>query len=160
MKKAQEDDIIKKKGYKPEDVNAMVEAIVAKRLENDPRLKEFEAMKNIDKEKYVNAQLAAINEATGQKLTIKDLPKETIDLWGKGLDLEQAYYATQGKTVIAKVKGQVNNGSLDHLNVGGSSGQPKVRRLTAEEKDIYRSISPHLTEDDLNKKTVEIKSTK
>ena len=160
MKKAQEDDIIKKKGYKPEDVNAMVEAIVAKRLAEDPRLKELDAIKNVEREKYVESQLASINEATGQKLTIKDLPKETLDLWGKGIDLEQAYYATQGKAVIARARGQANNGSLDHLNVGGGSGQPKVRRLTQDEKDIYRGIAPHLTEDELNKKTVEIKSSK
>lgn len=160
MKKAQEDDIIKKKGYKPEDIASLVETLVEKRIKEDPRLAKLTALEESERDKYVEAKLAAINEATGQKLTVKDLPKETVDLWAKGIDLEQAYYATQGKTVIAKVKNQANNGSLDHLNVGGSSGQPKMRRLTAEEKEIYRSIAPHLTEDELNKKTVEVKSTK
>lgn len=157
MKKAQEDKLIKDKGYKPEDIKSLVETLVEERMKTDPRLVKLTALEQSEKDKYVETKLAAINEATGQKLTVKDLPKETVELWAKGIDLEQAYYATQGKQVIAKVKNQVNNGSMDHLHVGGGSGQPKMRRLTQEEKDIYKSIAPHLTEDELNKKTVEVK---
>jgi len=156
MKKAEETKLIKEKGYNPEDLEKVLEPILKKRLEDDPRFKRLEALEERDRDEYVKTQLAAINEATGQQLKITDLPKETIDMWAKGINLEQAYYATQGKQLINKVKTKTGNGSLDHLYVGSSSQQPKTRRLTESEKDIYRSIAPHLTEDDLNKKTVDI----
>ena len=156
MKKAEETKLIKEKGYNPEDLEKVLEPILKKRLEDDPRFKRLEALEERDRDEYVKTQLAAINEATGQQLKITDLPKETIDMWAKGINLEQAYYATQGKQLINKVKTKTGNGLLDHLSVGSSSQQPKTRRLTESEKDIYRSIAPHLTEDDLNKKTVDI----
>jgi len=157
MTKAKEADLIKKQGLNPEDVEKVIEPLVQKRLAEDPRLKKLEALEAREREEYVQSQLAAINTATGQTLTAKDLSKETLDLFAKGISLEQAYYATQGKDLVTKAKSQANNGTMDHLGVGQGVNQPKVRKLTEEEKAMYRSIAPHLTEDDLNKKTVEIK---
>jgi len=156
MKKAEETKLIKDKGYNPEDLEKVLEPILKKRLEDDPRLKRLEALEQRERDEYVQTQLTAINEATGQQLKITDLAPETLELWGKGINLEQAYYASQGKQLIAKAKTQTNNGSLDHLAVGSGSQQPKLRRLTEQEKDIYRSIAPHITEDELNKKTTPI----
>lgn len=156
MEKSKQDEIIKKQGYNPEDLEKVIEPLVQKRLADDPRLKELETFKAHERDQYVQSQLKAINEATGQTLTVKDLPKETLDLWAKGVDLEQAYYATQGKQLITKAKNQVNNGSLDHLALGSGAQQPKMRRLTESEKDMYRAIAPHLTEEELNKKTIEV----
>jgi len=156
MKKAEEANLIKKQGYNPEDLEKVIEPLVKKRLADDPRLKEFETFKQRERDEYIQSQITAINEATGQQLKITDLPQATLDLWAKGVDLEQAYYATEGKQIISRVKNQNSNGSLDHLATGSSSQQPKMRRLTEAEKDIYRSIATHLTEEDLNKKTVPV----
>lgn len=156
MKKAEEMSLIKKQGYNPDELEKVLEPILKKRLEDDPRFKRLEALEQRDRDEYVRTQLAAINDATGQQLKITDLSKDTVDLWSKGIPLEQAYYATEGKQLINKVKNQVNNGSLEHLAVGSGSQQPKVRRLTESEKDIYRSIASFLTEDELNKKTVPV----
>lgn len=158
MQKSKEADIIKKQGLNPEDVENVIEPLVLKRLADDPRLKRLEALEARERDEYIQSQLNAINTATGQTLTVKDLPKETLDLWAKGVGLEQAYYATQGKQLIAKSKGQIENGTLEHLATGASTQPLKTRKLTEDEKAMYRQIAPHLTEDDLNKKTVEVKS--
>lgn len=156
MKKAEEAKFVKEKGYNPEDLDKVLEPLLQKRLADDPRLKKLEALELREREAYLESQLKAINESTGQQLKITDLPKETLDLWGKGLELEQAYYATQGKTIIAKTKSQFENGTLNHLATGAGSQGSKTRKLTEDEKQMYRSIAPHLTEDDLNKKTIPV----
>ena len=53
----------------------------------------------------------------------------------------------QGKTIIAD-KSQFENGTLNHLATGAGSQGSKTRKLTEDEKQMYRSIA-HLTEDDL-----------
>lgn len=156
MKKAKEDELISKKGYNPKDIKEVLDPLVEKRLADDPRFKELEAFKARERDAYIQAQLTAINEATGQQLKIADLPQATLDLWAKGLNLEEAYYATHGKQIITKVKSEVSNGSLSHLATGGGAGQPKLRRLTEEEKAMYRAIAPHMTEEELNKKTTPV----
>ena len=156
MKKVGEADLIKKQGFNPEDIEKVVEPLVQQRLANDPRLKKLEALEQRERDEYVQSQLAAINTATGQNLTAKDLSKETLELFAKGVGLEQAYYAVNGKEIIAKNKSQINNGTMDHLGTGSSGQGVKTRKLTEEEKDMYRSIAPHLTEDELNKKTVTV----
>jgi len=157
MKRAEENNIIKKQGYDPDDLEKVLEPLMKKRLADDPRLKRLEALEQRERDEYIQAQIIAINEATGQQLKITDLPQATLDLWAKGIDLEQAYYATHGKQIINKVKTQIENGTLNHLATGSSSQQPKMRRLTEEEKSIYRAIAPHLTEEELNKKTTQVK---
>lgn len=154
MKKANEAALIKKQGYNPDDLEKVIEPLLQKRLADDPRLKEFEALKKREQDLYIQSQLTAINEATGQQLKITDLSKETVALWQKGIDLEKAYWATEGKTIAAKMSGK--NGTLTHLATGASQGATKTRPLTEAEKDMYRQIAPHLSEEQLSKKTVAI----
>lgn len=157
MQKAKESDLIKKHGYNPDEIESMIEPLIQKRLADDPRLKKLEALEQQEREIYVQSQLKAINEATGQQLTAADLPQATLDLWAKGIELKQAYYATHGETLITKGNIQQQNGSMTHLASGASTGGAKVRRLTDSEKDMYRSIVPGITEEELNKKTTPIK---
>lgn len=156
MKKAQEEDLIKQRGYDPEDMADLLEPLIQKRLADDPRLKKLEQIEARERDLYVQSQLAAINQATGQQLKMADLPQDTLDLWSKGIELEQAYYATHGKTLLTKTASQNQNGSLAHLATGSSSGQVKTRRLTNEEKEMWRAIVPGITEEELSKKTTKI----
>lgn len=153
MKKAKEAEIIKGAGYNAEDLSKVIDPILEERLKNDPRLARLQEYENREREAYIETQLKAINETTGQNLKKSDLPKETLDLWAKGLDLEQAYYATHGKQIVAKAA----TGSLTHMASTPGQGKVKTRPLTAEEKALYRSINPSITEEELSKKTTEIK---
>lgn len=156
MKKAQEADLLRKHGYNPEDLEEVIEPLLQKRLADDPRFKQLEALQAREREAYIAAQLAAINETTGQQLKMADLPQATLDLWAKGIELEQAYYATHGKTIITKGVNKENNGSMGHLANGSGAGHVKTRRLTEEEKALYRTINPYITEEELSKKTTPV----
>lgn len=157
LQKAKENEIIETHGYDPKDIEAVIEPLLAKRLADDPRLQKLAEYEARERDAYIQSQLAEINKATGQKLKIEDLSKETLDLWGKGLELEQAYYATQGKTIMNRVVSHLQQGTLTHLAPGAGAGNVKTRTLTAEEKALWRSINPDITEEELSKKTTQIK---
>ena len=156
IKKTKEKQLIKDSGYDPEELEAVLEPILKQRLSEDPRLKKLEEIENMEKEKYIQSQLDAIHQTTGQKFKLEDLGQETLDLWSKGVDLEKAFYATQGKTIITKGLSSLQTGSLNHLATGSGAGSVKTRRLTEDEKDIWRSIMPDITEEELAKKTTNI----
>ena len=156
IKKTKVKQLIKDSGYDPEELEAVLEPILKQRLSEDPRLKKLEEIENMEKEKYIQSQLDAIHQTTGQKFKLEDLGQETLDLWSKGVDLEKAFYATQGKTIITKGLSSLQTGSLNHLATGSGAGSVKTRRLTEDEKDIWRSIMPDITEEELAKKTTNI----
>lgn len=157
MKKAEQDKLVRNSGLDPEDVEKVVKPLLEQRLADDPRFKKLEEIEQREKETYIQSQLAAINQVTGQQLKVTDLSKETLDLWAKGVELEQAYYATHGKTIITKGLSQIQTGSLSHLATNPGMSQVKTRKLTAEEKDMWRSIVPGITEEELSNKTTNIK---
>lgn len=157
LQKAKENELIEKHGYDPKDIEAVIEPLLAKRLADDPRLQKLAEYEAREREAYIQSQLAEINKATGQNLKSEDLSQETLDLWSKGIELEQAYYATQGKTIITKGVSQSLQGSLAHLAPGSGAGSIKTRKLNEEEKAMWRAIVPGITEEELSKKTTQIK---
>ena len=156
LQKAKENELIEKHGYDPKDIEAMIEPLLAQRLADDPRLQKLAKYEARERDAYIQSQLAEINKATGQQLKVEDLPQDTLDLWAKGVELKQAYYATQGEAIITKGISQSQQGSLRHLAPGSGAGSIKTRKLTDEEKDMWRSIVPSITEEELSKKTTQI----
>lgn len=156
MKKAQEEKLVKDHGFDPKELEPIVDTLLKQRLADDPRLKKLEDYERRERDNYIQSQLTAINKTTGQNLKVDDLSKEVLDLWGKGVELEQAYYAIHGKTIISKGVSQLHNGTLDHLAPGTGTGSVKTRKLTEAEKEIWRSIVPGITEEELAKKTTPI----
>ena len=153
MKKVQTDKLVQENGFKPEDVEKILKPMLEERIKNDPRFKKLEDFEKREQTAYVTTSLANINKVTGQILTVDDLDKEVLNLWSKGVELEQAYYAIHGKTILTKGVNATQNGSMNHLAPGANAGLTKTRKLTDEEKAMYRSINPYITEEDLAKKT-------
>lgn len=156
-RKSKEKSLIKDAGLDEEQVEDVVKKLVEQRLADDPRLKELEAIKARDKANFVNTQLKEINKLIGSNFTsIDQLPPETLAMWEKTGDLKAAYLATQGETIITKGLARTRDGSLSHLAQGGNGAGAKVRALNDEEKAIWRSIIPDITEEELAKKTTPI----
>ena len=155
MRKANEKKMLKDAGLDENDTELMaaIDKLVEKRFSEDPRMKKIEAYEEDEKNKFVKDQLKEINELTGGKFTsIDELPKETLDMWGKIGNLKQAYLATQGSELLVKARAAKNSGTLSHLANGGSgSSGSKQRPLTEEEKDIYRMVMPEITDEELSK---------
>lgn len=157
MKQAREKKVLTDAGLDEESAK-VVDKIVEQRLADDPRLKKLAAIEKQQQEAFVASQLAAINSAAGTDFkSIDQLPPETLALWEKIGDLKQAYYATQGDTIFAKRRAASENGSTAHLANPGHSGGAKTRGLTEEEKAMWRMVMPDITEEELSKKTMDVK---
>lgn len=158
MLEAKEQKMLREAGLDEDEVSDVVTKLVEKRLSEDPRFKKLQEYEERDKAAFVKKQLNEVNKLSGQNYTSVDqLPPETLELWGKTGNLKQAFLATKGEELIAKGINKQASGSLDHLATIGSSGtSSKVRKLTDEEKEFYRSINPDITDEELNKKTTKI----
>jgi hypothetical protein len=157
MMKATERKIVEDQGYDPDEISALLEPLIEKRLALDPRFKKLEEIEAREKSDYLSKQLAEINKVSEVKYkSVNDLPQETINLFAKGVDLKQAFYATQGEGLFNRAASRANNGSLNHMAPLPNGNGVKTRGLTAEEKDMYRMIIPGITEEELSKKTIEI----
>ena len=158
MLKAKEKRMLREAGLDEDEVSDVVDKLLEQRLADDPRLKKLKEYEERDKAIFVKKQLSEVNRLSGQTYTSVDqLPPEVLEVWQKTGDLKQAYLATKGEELLNRNNERFSNGSLEHLaNGGGSGGGTKVRRLTDEEKNIWRSINPDITEEELNKKTTKI----
>ncbi len=152
MQKANEHKAFTEAGYNPEDIEKLIGPVVEKRLSEDPRMQELASFRAREEQRYVANQLAEIEKLTGLKVAEKDLSPETIELWKKGVDLSKAYIATNTTKINTGFKP-----STTHLATGAGAGGTNLRSLTQAEKDLYRSINPDITEEELNKKTLEVK---
>ena len=157
MLKAKESNLIKEHGYDEEDIEKLLTPLLEARLAADPRFKKLEEIEQREKQSYIDEQLKAINKLCGNKYkAVEDLPETTRNLWAKGVELEDAYIATVGKELLTKNAANVQKGSLSHLAPTSSNGGTKKRGLTEYEKQMYRSIMPDITEEELNSKTIDI----
>jgi len=151
MQKAKDKKLITEAGYNPDDLEKLIGPMLEKRLASDPRMQRLQQLEDQDKKAYTIAQLAEIEKLTGLKVKETDLSQETLDLMGKGVPLAKAYIATNSVKIIS------SKGSTDHLVTGASTGSVKTRNLTQSEKDFYKSINSYATDEELSKKTIEVK---
>ena len=157
MLKAKESKLIKEHGFDEEDVEKLLTPLLEARLAADPRFKKLEEIEQREKESYITEQLKAINTISGNKFkSVEDLPDTTLKLWAKGVELEEAYLATAGKELLTKNAAKAQKGGLEHLAQASSNGGTKKRGLTEYEKEMYRSIMPDITEEELNSKMIDI----
>ena len=157
MLKAKESRLIKEHGFDEEDVDKLLTPLLEARLAADPRFKKLEEIEEREKQTYIKEQLVAINKISGNKFkSVDDLPEATINLWAKGVELEEAYLATAGKELLNKTAAQVQKGSLSHMAPTGSNSGTKKRGLTEYEKQLYRNIMPDITDEELNAKLIDI----
>lgn len=163
MQKHNEKKILNDAGYdeNDENLNNAIDKLVNQRLSNDPRLKKLEEYENREKARFVSDQLQEINGLIGvdNKYTnVDQLPKDVLTLWEKTGNLKQAYLAVEGEKLLTRNNQKKSKDSFSHLANPTNSSNIKTRGLTNEEKDIYRAImGSYISEEELNKKTIEIK---
>lgn len=158
LKAARERKVMDEAGLDEETVAPVVEKLIQQRLADDPRMKKLAQYEEREKAEFVKTQLGEINKLTGQKFTSLDqLPADTLAMWEKTGNLKQAYLATQGEELLAKGIRHEEQGTLRHLADTSSNGTgTRTRALTEDEKKIWRSIMPDITEEELSKKTTNI----
>ena len=158
MVKSRQNKLIEEQGLDPEQVSPVVEELVKQRLNDDPRMKELETYRRQRIEEFGKRELAEITSLTGGEITkLSQLPREVIDLWKTEGSLKSAYMKLEGEKLINKIRSEQSKGSTSHLNSpSGTTGTPDNKRpLTAEEKELWKFFNPSMTEEELNKKTVD-----
>lgn len=152
--------LIEDKGLDVEKVAPIVEELVKDRLNNDPRMKELEELRKEKIKEFGKAELATITKLTNGEITdLKQLPKAVLDLWAQKGSLKAAYLEVEGEKLITKIRSEQSKGSTSHLATpsGATPSGANVRPLSAEEKNVWKSFFPNLSDEELNKKTVNIK---
>lgn len=156
--KERESKKLEEKGIDPEQGSAVIDELVKQRIEADPRIKELEEYRKQRVKEFGERELAEITKLTGGEITsLAQLPKEVIDLWKTKGSLKAAYLELEGAKLITKIRSEQSKGSTGHLQnpSGGTPGQDNKRLLTDKEKAVWRQFHPHMTDDELNKMTVD-----
>lgn len=158
LQKSRERKVYEDKGLDPDEVSPIVEELVKKRLDSDPRMQELAAFKAKQVEEFGKKELAEITKLTGGEITtLEQLPRDVIDLWKKKGSLKAAYLELKGEELILKARSEQSKGSTAHLNgVNGSTGGTGDKRpLTAKEREVWKLFNPRMTNEELNKVLVD-----
>ena len=160
MLKDRDRKLIEDKGLNPEEVAPLLDELVNKKLNADPRMKELEQLRRRQIEEFGKKELAEITKLTNGEITeLEQLPKEVLGLWKTKGSLKSAYLELEGEKLINKIRGEQTKGSTSHMqSMDGNKGKStNSRPLTDEEKQIYKLFIPKITDEELNKKTKQIK---
>ena len=159
LQKSRENKVLEEKGLDPEQASEAIDELVKKRIENDPRIKELEEFRKQRVKEFGERELAEISKLTGGEITkFSQLSKEVIDLWTKKGSLKSAFMELEGEKLINKIRSEQSKGTTSHLsNPSGSVSSGSKRLLTEKEKQIWRQFNPRMTEEELNKITVDDK---
>lgn len=160
MIKQQENKLLEDKGLDPEQVNPIVEELVQKRLNEDPRMQELESFKQRQIQEFAEKELAELSKLTGVQYTsIDQLPKDVIEDWRTSGSLKKSYINLHGEELILKAKAAASRGTTAHLEPVGNGPavdtETHKRHLTDEEKRIWKFFNPEMTDEQLNKKMID-----
>lgn len=158
MQKAREKDLLRDKGYDPDEVSPIVEELVNKRLADDPRLKELDEYRNAKMQEWAKKELAELKTLTGGRVSKMDeVPKDVLELWKTKGSLKTAYLELKGEELIKQMQSEQNRSSTDHLITPKGSPAPikneQTRPFNDKEKQIYKMFNPDVTEEELSKMT-------
>ena len=159
MIKEQDKQNLANKGLDPEMAAPIIEEIVNKRIENDPRMQKVAQYEQSQAMEFAKNELSKITALTNGRITkFEQLPKDVLDDWRVSGDLKGSYLKLHGEELIFQAQSNASKGETTHLanpgtNNGGNLGNK--RHLTAEERKAWKLFHPDMTEDELNKKLVE-----
>lgn len=154
LMKRQEESVLKDKGLDPEEVSPIIEELVKKRLDADPRMQELAELKKQQIEEFGRKELSEITKLTGGEITsLTQLPKEVISRWKEKGSLKAAYLELEGEKLITKMRSEQSKGSTDHLrSPSGSSVTPSDKRhLNETEKQTWLFFNPGTSKEELDK---------
>lgn len=160
MQQKREADMLRDKGFDPEEVSPVVEQLVQQRLADDPRLKEFDSFRQERVSAWAQKELAELKELTDGKISsFDDVPKDVIESWKTKGSLTNAYMELHGAELLRQTRASVasgqSRGSTGHLaspqGAPAKTGDLNRRPFTEQEREVYRLFNPDVTDEDLSK---------
>lgn len=159
LQKSRENKVLEDKGLDPEQASEVINELVNKRIEDDPRMKELDELRKQRVKEFGEKELAEISKLTNGKVTkFSQLSKDVIDLWTKKGSLKSAYLELEGEKLITEMRSEQSKGTTSHLTTPSGSNNTSTKRLLNEkEKQVWRQFNPKMTEEELNKIMVDDK---
>lgn len=156
MQATREKQLMEEKGLDPDEVAPIVDELVKKRIDDDPRMKELAELRKQKLQEFKEKELADISKLTNGKITkLEQVPKDVLEMWKTEGSLKSAYLKLHGEELILQARREQNKGSIDHLRTPTGTSIPENKRLmTEEEKRVYKMFNPKITDEELNKKMV------
>lgn len=160
MQQKREAELLRNKGFDPDEVSPVVNQLVEQRLAEDPRLKEFDSFKQQRVNDWAQKELAELKEFTDGKIaTLADVPKDVIELWKTKGSLKAAYIELHGESLIREMRAGIaseqSRGSTGHLaspqGTPATPGSNNRRPFTAKEREIYKLFNPGVTDAEIAK---------
>ncbi len=151
--------LLEDKGLDPDEVSPVVEEIVKRRIDSDPRIKELESYRAQQAQAFAEKQLKQLSDMIGEQLTSLDqVPKDVVEDWKTSGSLKASYMKLHGEELIKKVRSAASKGETQHLqSANGAPATPSGERpLTPDEKRVWKIFNPDMTDDELNNKRVKI----
>ena len=158
LQKSREKKVFEDNGLDPDVINPVIDELVKQRINDDPRMKELEGYRKQQVQEFGKRELEELKELTGGKITsLAQLSREVLNEWAQKGSLVDAYMKLEGRNLIKNLRNEQNKGTTNHLqNPSGSTGAPTGKRfLTDEEKRIWKMFNPKMSDDELNKKTID-----
>lgn len=150
--------MLEEKGLDPEETAPIIDKLVKEKLDADPRMAELAEFRKQQIQEFGKKELSEIAKLTNGEITkFEQLPKDVVELWKQKGSLKAAYMELHGEELILKARREQSKGSTDHLKQaeGGASIETGKRLLTAAEKNMYKFFNPTMTDEELNKMTVD-----
>ena len=148
--------LLEEKGLDPAEVSPVVEEIVKRRMDADPRMKELESYRAQQARSFAENELKQLSELLGEPITsLEQIPKDVIDDWKQSGSLKSSYIKLHGEEAMRKMRSRTASSDTQHLqSPNGAPAQPSNERpLTEDEKRTYRFFNPKVTDEELNKMT-------
>lgn len=163
MRKQREKKKLEDEGLDPDVASPVLEDLVKQRIEQDPRIKEYEELKKREQERefkeWCEKEVKQLNSLTDGKIkSLSDVPQDVVKLSEKTGSLKSAYLQLHGEELISQIRlkqsSQESKGTTNHLAQikDGVSASGKTRPLTPEERRAYKMINKNITEEELDKK--------
>lgn len=161
MQSKRQNKLMEDNGLDPDQVSPIVEKLVQERMENDPRIKELEKYRESQIQEFGRKELAEITKLTnGEITTFEQVPKDVLELWKQNGSLKASYLQLHGEELVLKARSAQNRGGTDHLKspsgITGNPDTPSKRSLTDKEKRLYKMFNPSVTDEEIDKKLVDI----
>ena len=152
--KSQEENVLKDKGLDPDEVSPIIDELVKKRIDADPRMHELEELRKQQIEEFGRKELGEITKLTNGEITsLTQLPKEVISRWKEKGSLKAAYLELEGEKLITRIRSEQSKGSTDHLKTptGSQTISSDKRHLTNDEKQTWLFFNPGTSKEELDK---------
>lgn len=153
MVKHQQDSKMLQDGYDPETLRPMLNDLLKTSPEYVEAMQYKKEKEELEKELFVKDSLKQLNESLGTTFTdIKDLDKDTIDLWNKGLPLDKAYAAANYTKLMKPTPQPKQPTGKEHMQpVEKGATKSDVRVATEDDIRRFRIFNPNATVDEINK---------